>query len=96
MGWLSEDLERYEIPRTGIVRAIVQSDIELCEISWSERSTREQWFSSASSASSAGEITRSRLYRCEIACNSEVATDDRVYTSSRFDREEWPIGWPET
>ena len=87
VAWLSEDLERYRIPVTAIVRARVTAELELSQIPWSDRSTNDQWFTD-------GRAVRARtLWRCEIRCRSEVATDEQIYQSASHDREEWPPGW---
>jgi hypothetical protein len=39
-------------------------------------------------------VRASQYFCCEIACESEIATDEAVYRSSHQDVAAWPEGWP--
>lgn len=86
--WLSQELARRGLAPGFVRHARLEARLELSTISWADRSSKEQWFRDGKPV--AGE----NLYRCEIRCSVEVATDEATYRCTRSDREEWPSEWP--
>ena len=86
--WLGEELGRLGLMPEAIQHARLDAKLELSTIPWSDRSSSEQWFRGGK------QVVWENLYRCEIRCSSEVATDEVAYRGTRSDREEWPSEWP--
>jgi hypothetical protein len=86
--WLSEELARLGLAADAIKRAHLEAVLDLSKIAWSDRSSNEQWFRDGK------QVVWENLYRCEIRCTSEVATDEIIYHGTRSDLEEWPSEWP--
>jgi hypothetical protein len=88
--WLKDDLKAHQIPVAAISHARLRAKLSLSNIPWSEKTKAEIFFAN-------GNVIRtSKLNRCIIECESEVATDEIVYRSKYDDLEEWPPGWPAT
>lgn len=86
--WLLEDLEANKIPIAGLTRASLEAKLSFSEIRWRDRTTNERYFNDGRP------VRTDAMHRCAIHCESEVATDEAVYSSEFQDVEEWPVGWP--
>ena len=88
--WLCEDLAAQGIPIGALMRAGLTARLSIATLTSGARSTPAQFIRAD------GQPVRSgSFYRCEIECDSEVATDEVTYRSSLRDLEEWPVGWPD-
>ena len=87
VGWMQQDLATHRIPTTVLVRARLSVKLSFSQVPWNSR-TKEIFYSN-------GEAVRSqKMHKCIFDCDSEVATDEAVYRSTRTEAQEWPVGWP--
>jgi hypothetical protein len=88
--WLREDLAEHRIPIESLRHAILTAHLSLVDIAAQPRTTAVQFLGVD------GKPVRSgKFHRCEIECESEVATEDAIYRSHARDVEEWPAAWPD-
>ncbi len=88
--WLCEDLAAQGIPIGALLRAGLTARLSVTAIGSRPRATPVQFLGAD------GKPVRSGgFYRCEIECESEVATDEATYRSRRRDVGEWPAAWPD-
>lgn len=88
--WLCADLAAHGIPISGLLRASLAAQLSITLVAARPRVTSVQFLRVDGKP-----IRTGKFYRCEIACESEVATEDAVYRSRHTDLEEWPAGWPD-
>ena len=87
--WLCEDLATHGIPIGAVLRAYLTARLSIAAIGSRPRAAPVQYLGAD------GKPVRSGgFYRCDIKCESEVATDEATYRSRLTDMEEWPVGWP--
>jgi hypothetical protein len=87
VGWMQQDLATQRIPTTVLVRARLSVKLSFSQVPWNTK-TKEIFYSN-------GEAVRSqKMHKCIFDCDSEVATDEAVYRSTRTEAQEWPVGWP--
>jgi hypothetical protein len=88
--WLCEDLAAHGIPIDALLRGSLTAHLSITAVGPRQRATTVQ------SLGADGQPIRSGgFYRCEIECESEVATEEAVYRSRSTDAEEWPAAWPD-
>ena len=78
--WLLNDLTANNIPAAKLYSVTLEADLKFGSVTEKERKTAAVW---------AGGI-RSKYVTCEIHCQSAIVTDEKKYTSSYNDYEEWP------
>jgi hypothetical protein len=89
--WLCEDLNARGIPINALLRASLTARLSIIAIGSGLTATRVQYLGADGKSVHSG-----GYYRCEIECESEVATEEAVYRSHSTDVEEWPAAWPNT
>ena len=87
--WLREDFAAQRIPPEGLSRATLTARLIFSEVTPGQRVTNECYLRPDGKA-----IRSAEFYRCAIACESEIATDEAVYRSCHQDVTEWPHDWP--
>jgi hypothetical protein len=86
--WLLSDLAANRIDHNLLLRANLTASLALSSIDASAR-TKGGWHLSNGSVISDGPF-----HRLQICCNSEIATDEKIYRSAYEDVEEFPQQWP--
>tara|TARA_R110001592_G_scaffold321040_1_gene599486 strand:- start:36 stop:431 length:396 start_codon:yes stop_codon:yes gene_type:complete len=87
--WLNDDLATHSIDPSKLLGASVLAKLKLSTITSKKRVTSDYHM-----GRDGRPIALGQFYRLEIRCNSEVATDEKVYSSEYNDIEEFPHGWP--
>jgi hypothetical protein len=84
--WMQADLAANKIPIAALTSARLTVKLSFSLVQWN---TREIFYSDA------GAVRTEKMNRCNMECDSNVATDEAVYRSKLTQVQEWPIGWPE-
>jgi hypothetical protein len=86
--WLLDDLATNRIDHNLLQRATLSASLAFSSIDASARTTGGHHLSNGRV------VSEGAFYRLEIHCNSEIATDEKVYHSAYEDVEEFPHQWP--
>lgn len=89
-GWLRDDLRSQKIAIENLKVARLRASLVFGLVPWSKRQKHTEVFYRDSKA-----IQTEQVHRCEIQCESEIATDEALYRSRLEDLQEWPIEWPQ-
>jgi hypothetical protein len=85
--WMQDDLAANKIPFVALKRARLSVNLTFSVVPWNKQS-REIFYSDE------GAVRTEKMTRCTMECDSNVATDEAVYSSRLTDVQEWPLGWP--
>jgi hypothetical protein len=86
--WMQKELSSQQIPTSAIRRARLVATLLFTQIPWNAQ-TKEVFLSHGNP------VRSERMHRCTFDCESEIATDERIYQSRMREVQEWPLGWPE-
>ena len=85
--WMQRELASHQILISAVLRARLTAALFFAQIPWNAQ-TKEVFLSH-------GKPVRSeRMHQCTFDCESEIATDERIYQSKMRQVQEWPLGWP--
>ena len=87
--WLDRDLQSHRIPRESLVRAEMTARLVVKSLASKPKRLPVHFLDTDGKP-----IRSGQFYRCEISCESEVATDEALYRSSCEAVESWPASWP--
>ena len=79
--WFKEDIESNNIDISMIKRAVLIADLDIKPLVGKRKAT-ERWNSPIR-----------EFMSCNIKCLGLIETDEKVYSSTLEDYEEWPVGW---
>ncbi len=87
--WLHEELAAHGILPEWLSHAMLTARLSFSSVPPGHRATNECYLQRDGKF-----IRAAEFYRCAIACDSEIATNEAVYRSCRQDVSEWPESRP--
>jgi len=88
--WLREDLAAHSISLADIKRAQLVAVLAMSDVGPDGRKTADHHMDGKGRPINKGPFNRLR-----IECKGEIETDEKTYSATYSDLEEWPRGWPD-
>jgi hypothetical protein len=87
--WFTGDLVKHCIPESAISTAMLTVRLGLSTIQGKQRTSSVQHISP-----NGRPIRDGKFYHLSMQCESEITTDEAIYSAALSDAVEWPENWP--